>query len=216
MADSDITEIDDWCRLNHIDCIYFLKKYNISDKHILENLNGFKLIDIRVSLSKNLNNLNITLDHDIKILIETLGEKSIKEMGRLINNSFVLSRFFVDTNFNVKYAQLLYHKWLKKHIAEKGSDVLCAKISGKIVGFISYSILKNRVGQIGLFAVNDKYSRIGIGSLLLKKCIQSLKNVGIESLLVVTQGRNIQGNQFYIKSGFEIINKSIWFHKWYN
>jgi GNAT superfamily N-acetyltransferase len=76
------------------------------------------------------------------------------------------------------------NKWLKKFFLKKRRNrkILVARVDGKIVGFFSGSIHKappyckeEKIGEILIAFIDEKFRRHGIGKMLFEKMIEWLK-----------------------------------------
>ena len=115
---------------------------------------------------------------------------------------------------------LSYLNWILKSIKGRFDDCVYIltnlNIKNEILGFLSIKIIDN-ICQIGLIAINPKFSNKGIGSILIK----NLKNIifnrkKIKKIIVITQGRNIPAQRLYEKNNFLLTKSELWYHKWHN
>ena len=214
---SQFEKIDIWANTNNINCIYYLKRFNYNDNYSIEKKYGYTHIDNRIEMSRDLpsSHEKTHIDNSGFNIIE-LNKKNIDQFDFELLKYFKYSRFNKDKNFDKQKVESMYLKWIENHCFGQSSNVLLAKDNNSTIGFITYEILDNYTGKIGLFATNPKYRGTGVGKSLLISCEERLlleKNV--KFLKVITQESNINGVRFYKKNNFKIKRKNIWFHKWY-
>ena len=96
-------------------------------------------------------------------------------------------------------------------LRERRGKVFIAQIGGEIVGFIyfTYSLemfldVSKRVAFISDMYVKPRFRRQGIGSLLMEKCLEELKNLDIKYVRLSVLSNNVLAIRFYEKHGFEI------------
>tara|TARA_Y100001970_G_scaffold76719_1_gene97415 strand:+ start:16159 stop:16902 length:744 start_codon:yes stop_codon:yes gene_type:complete len=215
---SQFDNIDFWADTNNINCIYYLKRFNSNDNYSIEQKYGYKHIDNRIEMVKDLlSSPEKNKIHNSRLSILELNKKNIDQFDHKLLKYFTESRFYKDENFNQQKVESMYLKWMENHCFGRSSNVLIAKDNDSVLGFITYQILDDNTGKIGLFATNPKYRGVGVGKSLLIGCEERLfleKNIRI--LQVVTQESNINGVMFYEKNNFKIKRRKIWFHKWFS
>lgn len=86
-----------------------------------------------------------------------------------------------------------------------GSEILVADIGNLVVGYV---VLQHRdfESKIMSIAVKKEFRRRGIGSNLLKKAIESVKEKGKRRLLLEVRVSNIPAQNLYKKYGFKVID----------
>tara|TARA_B100002051_G_C16737927_1_gene642415 strand:- start:329 stop:1102 length:774 start_codon:yes stop_codon:yes gene_type:complete len=210
--------INTWANTNNINCIYYLKRFNNNDNYFIEKKYGYKHIVNRIEMSKDLpSSLEKNQIHNSGLSILELNKRNIDQFDYELLKYFTESRFYKDENFDQQKVESMYLKWMKNHCFGQSSNVLIAKDNNRVLGFITYQILDNYTGKIGLFATNPKYRGAGVGKSLLISCEERLlSEKNIKFLKVVTQESNINGFMFYKKNNFKINRKNIWFHKWFS
>lgn len=193
--------------------------YNINNT-IIAQKNNFILTDIR-------NTYEIIYDSKKKYNVKKSNFKftkaSIRDYKKIQNFSdslFSLSRYNFDNKFETNKVNKFYLNWILKSIKGRFDDCVYIltnlNIKNEILGFLSIKIIDN-ICQIGLIAINPKFSNKGIGSILIK----NLKNIifnrkKIKKIIVITQGRNIPAQRLYEKNNFLLTKSELWYHKWHN
>ena len=86
-----------------------------------------------------------------------------------------------------------------------GSEILVADIGNLVVGYV---VLQHRdfESKIMSIAVKKEFRRRGIGSNLLKKAIESVKEKGKRRLLLEVRVSNIPAQNLYKKYGFKVVD----------
>ncbi len=70
-------------------------------------------------------------------------------------------------------------------------------------------------GRIGLVGVATHNRGRGIGTQLVLRALDWFAGQDVETVTVVTQGRNIGAQSLYQRCGFIIQSHQLWYHKWY-
>lgn len=180
-----------------------------SSKAIFGN-NKFVFEDTRVIFEKKLSFSEPGIDKEIEIRrsteneidpLSTIAKDELTEHSRLL--------ILVGKEKTEKF----YAEWVKKAILGKFDDIcFTILLNNDYAGFITLKYTQTEP-KIGLIAVKREYQ----GKKLGKKLIQFAENYLIEKnfdhLSVITEGRNIKAQQFYIKYGFNIRNIECWYYK---
>jgi len=114
-----------------------------------------------------------------------------------IEQVFEIARRNLKENYTF---DLFLHLW---HISPYG--FLVARENNRIVGFIIGVKTSQKELRILLLAVDEKYRRKGIGSMLLKKLLLNFPDV--RRIYLETRVDNMQAIKFYMKHGFRIVEK---------
>lgn len=83
---------------------------------------------------------------------------------------------------------------------------LVAVMNEKVVGYILFIEIGER-GRILSFAVHPKYRRRGIGTMLLKKTLEVMRESGLKSAILEVRRSNLVAQKLYRKFGFEVIGE---------
>lgn len=184
----------------------------IVDKFI--EIDNFKptYTETKVVFSKSMSKNNYPLNNFIFSAFNTIENK--KQIYKLAFESGKYSRFKLDDNFDQLEFEALYKTWVDNSFAKEFSDaILVYKEKNSILGFITYKVLED-YAIIGLLGVCDKHQGKGIGCALLNAVESELSNKQIKELRIPTQLQNKQACGFYVKSGYNIIEKTIIKHYW--
>jgi dTDP-4-amino-4,6-dideoxy-D-galactose acyltransferase len=192
----------------HLRCIYLLVPAD--DHEFLESARkcGFFMYDIRIELSRAVSgNLSIN---------ETLRPASVEDLRTvcdLANTSFTNTRFFTDKNFPRDRVCKLYGEWVCKGLQEGlGYTTL---VTEDLTGFVVCHIDRvSSVGSIVLIAVNPKFAKSGVGSLLVAGAGSVFASASLLSSKVITQGNNVTAQRLYQAHGYRTSNVGLWLHRW--
>lgn len=90
----------------------------------------------------------------------------------------------------------------EKYILEKGGKIFFfAKFEDKIIGTVAL-MPKNSSFELTKMAVTDKIQSKGIGSLLMQKCIDEAKNLGLKEIFLFSNTKLDKAINLYKKVGF--------------
>jgi len=104
--------------------------------------------------------------------------------------------------------KLMTQKWSSAKIVSKGKIYDVQKLPGFVavdknnyLGLITYNIENNNCEIISL---NSLKEGIGVGSVLIKRVIETAKEKKCKRVFIITTNNNLQGLRFYQKKGFTI------------
>jgi len=213
---NDFKKVDHWCITNNIDCIYYLKDLSNSTESDIEESNNFNLVDIRVELNLQIEDLPMELQYGSKIKISSLKNKIRNELFAISDRNINNTRFYNDNNFDSDLVKKMYQIWIIKSCEDPSTTILTAEYKNKIVGFITFSHGHEGISTIGLVAIDKNYQRLGIGKSIMNECLYlCYKQKKISRISVATQLNNQPAIKFYERLGFKVLRKSNWYHKWY-
>ena len=89
----------------------------------------------------------------------------------------------------------------EKYILEKGGKIFFAKLEDKIIGTVAL-MPKNSSFELTKMAVTEKIQSKGIGSLLMQKCIDEAKNLGLKEICLFSNTKLDKAINLYKKVGF--------------
>ena len=170
---------------------------------------GFQLIVESVELKKEIF-LRRALPNDISVFRG-------KEKGRLIEltqKAFSAgTRFHLDNYLSSEKATELHEQWIKNLMENTNIKILTHRLKDEITGYVTIDFQGSEIekGHIGLFAVDKKYSGIGIGNRLLK-ALEYFYSNQLNVLWLMTENNNEGALKTYLGNGFETIQKWNVFH----
>lgn len=168
--------------------------------------------ETKVVFSKSISNYNNLINSNIYSAFGTTINN--EQIYKLAFESGKFSRFKLDNNFQQQEFEALYKTWVDNSFTKEFADaILVYKAQNTILGFISYKIFED-YATVGLMAVCSENQGKGIGSALLVAAENELSNKQLKELRIPTQLQNKPACEFYTKSGYSIIEKTIIKHFW--
>ena len=129
-------------------------------------------------------------------------------------NNFLYEAIFVPEGVEAPPKSIINSPELQVYVADFGTQkhdrALLAEIDGKVVGAVWVRIM-NDYGHIDdktpSFAISlyKEYRGLGIGTVLMQKMLDILKDAGYEQVSLSVQKANYAA-KMYRKLGFEIVN----------
>lgn len=168
---------------------------------------GTKLV-----FQKELKQTKTERSQDIKSFKNVDAQRT--KLYNLAFGSGAFSRFNLDKHFKDSEFRSLYKVWVDNSVNFTIADDVFVFFKNKnIIGFVSFKI-NGLQSKIGLIAVDTNYQGLGIGTKLLDAVEQYVYDKGSKYLLISTQLANAMACKFYIKNGYNIIQKEIVKHYW--
>lgn len=110
----------------------------------------------------------------------------------------------------------MYEIWVEKSLSGYARAVLVTGEPGHPEGFVTCNTsMPEAIGKIGLVGVSRTDRGRGVGKALILESLHWFARQGMESVEVVTQGRNIPGQRLYQKCGFITKEVRFWYHRWF-
>lgn len=167
-------------------------------------LSGFCLSDIGVTWAiKTETFLSLQKDERSfqRYSIKTAGLRDITGLQKLVKSLFLDSRFYNERFFSKKEADYLYQAWIENSVKGDAADIV---LFIHDIGFVTCRKTSHRKGDIPLIGIRKDYQGKRIGIILMNKAMDWFKDEGVALVSVRTQMKNLQGMNFYRKSGFYI------------
>lgn len=215
LTEESVAEIEAWCRLQGIDCLYFLASFADQRTTKLAQDNLFRFVDVRVTFSLLAKTASDVGGNSPGVTIRNAQEDDIQALRSLARSGHRDSRFYYDGNFPVRLCDELYEIWIEKSCHGWADRVLVASQRGEVNAYLTCHLPNTGLGQIGLVAVGEKAQGQGIGRNLVVNAISWFAEKGVDNINVVTQGRNVRAQRLYEKCGFTISSAELWFHRWW-
>lgn len=213
-----VREIDLWCQQQAIRCLYFLASPNDTSTVSLAEDNGFRLVDVRLTLEAG----ELGATHSVRsvpgsaALLRAARREDLGALTAIARVSHRDSRFYFDLNFPRPLADSLYETWITTSCSGYADTVLVADMDGAPVGYVTcHSDDDGRSGRIGLIAVGDGARGKGIGRSLVVGALDWFAAHRAREVSVVTQARNSAAQRLYQRCGFLTKDVQLWYHKWY-
>ncbi len=206
----------DWCRQEQVMCLYYEADINDPLSIHLAESNGFKLVDVRVTLGIDLrcDMFNDSIDPVEGLVIRPFKREDIPALELIAKESCRSSRYYFDTEFPRGTCERLYMVWIRNSCNGLADEVLVAELGGKPVGFLTCKIYKG-FGRIVLVGIDPQFRGQGIGSHLVSEAVRWFRDNGLNLIKVVTQARNIGAQRLYQAAGFKTLSVSLFYHKWF-
>jgi dTDP-4-amino-4,6-dideoxy-D-galactose acyltransferase len=217
--------LDAAAHAEQIDCLYLLAA---SDDPLTARLVGdhdYRFTDIRLTFE-------ITLNAPPPAAAYTLRparEHDLPQLRVIARSSYGLSRFYYDACFPRERCDALYETWIERSVAGWADAVLVVELpdsqgsasgdplyNGLIGGFISCHLRDTSTkGEIGLVGVAAASRGQNVGQSLVNGALGWFAAQGVQSVSVVTQGRNVAAQRLYQRGGFLTRSVHLWYHKWF-
>lgn len=204
-----------WCDSHGIDCFYFLADADDEVTVKLADDNEFRLVDIRVTLERQLDNVSVVDDRMIQGVVRPCTPDDVPALRAIARVSHHDSRFYYDSNFPASLCDALYETWIEKSCNGYADAVLVAELQGRPAGYISCHLLDQTKGCIGLFGIGTDSQGRGLGRKLINESLHWFSEQGMRKVEVVTQGRNCKAQRLYQRCGFLTKSVQLWYHKWF-
>jgi dTDP-4-amino-4,6-dideoxy-D-galactose acyltransferase len=211
LSPKTISAVLRWVEAEHIGCIYFLADAGHPQTIALAETNGFRLVDIR-----------LTLDRLIKpsepvwpgvAAIRNLQAADVPALREIAAVAHRVGRFHSDPDFPDDRCDELYATWIEKSCSGYADIVLVAEVGDSVAGYISCHLSEKGEGSIGLLAVASHFHRRGIGDQLVKASLDFFLANGMTRASVVTQGSNCASQRLYQERGFRTRAVQLWYHR---
>lgn len=210
--------IESFAKKNKIKLIQYLCNCHDNLSVKVAEKNGYHFTDIRITFTIPLKKYIETLDN--KVFPGKFGLAKNEHIGSLCamtNLMYKDSRYFYDGNFDLKKINLFYSDWLQKAVTgDFDHECYCYFEVNVPLGFCTIRYKQNNTASIGLFGVGAAHVGKGIGKALLLHVVRKMKLKGLDSIDVVTQGRNYPAQKLYQSAGFNTFATELWYHKWMN
>lgn len=197
-----------------IRCLYYEADSNDAVSIALAEANGFKLVDVRITL-ETASSGDLPPRPARDIMVREFREEEIETLARMARETSRVSRYRFDTDFPPDASERLYDIWLRNSCSGYADKVFVAELEGGPVGFITCKVSQEE-GRIVLVGVDDRFRGRGVGASLVDKALNWFGSQGIQRVRVVTQGRNIQSQRLYHAAGFNTVSVTLFYHKWFN
>ena len=106
-----------------------------------------------------------------------------------------------DTNLILPFIKKFFSNYVLQE--DPYEEIICCKIDGRVVGFISYSIIYERA-ELNYIAVDKSYRGRVIAQKLLDYVLEELKNNMVENFSLEVSVDNLAAIKFYLKNDFKI------------
>lgn len=180
---------------------------SLSASNCLERL-GFNLIDTSVVFEKQIAPTYEFVGYCTARFATSEDRDPVVELAR---ESFVYSRFHLDSAIPGAVADAIKAKWVGNYFAGKrGDEMVVASVGETVVGFLLLLRSNNSDLVIDLIAVDGNQRRRGIAGDMIAYAESRCR--GCSRVLVGTQVVNIPSIRLYEKIGFRMCASKYVFH----
>jgi dTDP-4-amino-4,6-dideoxy-D-galactose acyltransferase len=216
LTKSDVKLIVAWCRQNGVRCLYFLARTDDAATMRLAEDNGFRLVDIRVTLVCDMPARQSAAANG-GIVMRMARTDDTGALESIARGGYEATRFHFDKNFPRDRATALYETWIRRSCEGYAQAVLVAEYGGVPAGYITCHLdAAQRAGRIGLTGVHGQTQELGIGHALVSAALNWFATHNVTEVSVATQGRNFPAQRLYQRCGFLTRDVKLWYHKWYD
>lgn len=215
LTQQNIECIMTWCNAHSIDCLYFLSTSNDPVTVKLAETNEFHLVDVRITLEKQLDNIPVSGKKFLESGFHLSNSADIPYLQEIARVNYGDSRFYYDPNFPTDLCDTLYETWIEKSCHGFADAVIVAEFKGQPSGYVSCHLLTHTQGKIDLVGLREDVRGKGLGTKMIATSLQWFAGQGVTHVIVVTQGRNIKAQRLYQKCGFLTQTVQLWYHRWF-
>jgi ribosomal protein S18 acetylase RimI-like enzyme len=210
LSTDSLSGIEEWCRRNGIQCVYLLAEPEGETMRLAADA-GFRFVDMRVTLERNLEGLEPGEWPDG---IRAARSADLPELHRIAECSHTISRFYQDGRFDHARCGAFYAAWIERDL-DHGANVFVADRGGRVSGYVTCRT-DGATGTIGLFAVAEEARGCSFGGKLVDAACRWFAANGAASARVVTQAANVQAQRMYQRGGFIPRRTELWYHRWFD
>ena len=212
----DMKTVMAWSEENAIDCLYFLTESDDALAVRVAEDHSFRLQDIRMTYERPLD--RTVFDAGPPIVFRLSRPEDLDMLRETARTAYVHSRFYNDPCFSEEHCATLYDTWLIRSFRENYADaVVVAELNGAAVAYITCQLIREKgEGEISLIGVTESARGQNIGQQLVYYALDWFLQEGMQSVAVVTQGRNVPAQRLYQRCGFVTRSVQLWYHKWLN
>ena len=204
---------DHWCRDHRIDCLYLM-----ADPASLQTVGAaqareFQFVDVRVTLERGRRAEpadRVDTDHRIR----QWTPPDIPILKEIASRSHRDSRFYADRHFERAHCDALFATWIENSCRGYADAVFVSDVAGALSAYISCHLGAPRTGRIGLVGVDYRSRGQGVGIALVRRALEWFASHDVETVSVVTQGKNAAAMGFYQRCGFVTTSIELCFHGW--
>jgi len=141
-----------------------------------------------------------------------------RQLRRLAWQAAAFSRYRIDPDMPPGSWRRMYAIWIGQSLHGERADAVLAHgaVAGdrsQLAGMVTVSRSGDE-GSIGLFAVDARWRRRGVGNQLLRAAAAWCAERNCTRLSVVTQGANAGACRAYERAGYALSNEIHVFHHW--
>ena len=92
----------------------------------------------------------------------------------------------------------------ESYVIDGGGQIFFAVKDGKAIGTAAMVLTKERIFELSKMAVDSRYQGLGIGRMLINKCIGFAKKQSADEIFLITNDQLLPAMELYYSSGFEL------------
>lgn len=215
LSEEALVQLSHWCNEESIDCLYFLADGDDELTVRLAELRGFRFVDIRITLDTVVDGGGRSRRHLPRGSIRQSAAEDLPALQAIARVSHRQSRFYFDSSFASEQCDALYGTWIEKSCAGFADVVLVSNHHQQPTGYVTCHLTDEGEGAIGLLGVAPGGRGKGIGTELLNSALDWFSDQHVNTVTVVTQGRNISAQRLYQRNGFRTQSSQLWYHLWF-
>ena len=190
--------------------VYLFASPSVNPLNVKITDKGGVLTDQKVVFSK-ITEPHLTFKNVVKEYEFNTPSVRVVKLG-LIAGQF--SRFRLDKNFMNREFEKLYTRWITDSVSQKIALKTLVALSGQETTGIITLGEKDGYADIGLVAVDSRFSGIGIGTDLVQYAENFAYNLNFNTIKVVTQLQNRPACNLYEKCNFKSESITNVYHFW--
>lgn len=214
LHENEAVEVDKWAARNNIDCLYYLAEGIDPNSSAAAENHGFHLVDLRVTFHVDLARWN--MGEQAINRIRFAKESDLPQLREMTRHNHQISRFFADEHFELEKCMQLYEVWIERDFNATDHLLWVWDENDQPVAYTSVHLKPGgQSAEIGLVGVHPDFRGRGMGQGLQTWVLSHLKGLGVNTVEVATQGRNINAQNLYQKCGYKLKSINLWYHKWF-
>ena len=92
----------------------------------------------------------------------------------------------------------------ESYVIDGGGQIFFALKDGKAIGTAAMVLTKEKIFELSKMAVDSRYQGLGIGRMLINKCIGFAKKQSADEIFLITNDQLLPAMELYYSSGFEL------------
>jgi dTDP-4-amino-4,6-dideoxy-D-galactose acyltransferase len=208
----------EWCRRERIDCLYFLTDAADVESVATAEHHGFGMKDVRLTYKRRLSPFQIEPSPPCPpgVRMRVSRADDVGALEALSDGNYTESRFYFDRRFSRESVSLMYKLWIRNSVLGEADRVWVLEWNDRPAGFITCHLLDDRTGQCRLGGLHPDLRGKGLGRLLYDTALRWFADQGVETVIYVTQARNVQAQRLFQRLGFLSDSTQVWYHKWFD
>lgn len=213
-----LKDIDNECRLCNAYLVFIkVNSEDIKTIHFLEKL-GFNYMECKYKLRIRLQKAYDIphYKHFYLKKIEKLNIKSVEEISKIVETTFVTDRYYIDPKIEKGLSGKRYKNWFINSFDDESYETYkyCFKSNNKIAAFLMIRREKSEI-ELVLAGVAPQFKNIGIFPSMLIEYLNMCYLWGEKSFYGFISGLNIDVFNIYNYLGFKIVDQKIVMRKIY-